>query len=967
MQIKFNTARHYSFFLFGFLLSFFILGFTNQPGPQRVIHRGNLYYLANTIVVKLKDNPVNVLSKVSSLPAELNVKLSRFKFSSAKQMFKSNPLKAATALDKIVITKYSTGVDPFFVASKIKETDNNIEWAEPKYVRRIALTPNDPDFLSKQEFLTSIQAEDAWNISTGDTNIIIAIVDTGVDWPHPDLYANIWHNWKEINNNWAGDPYAYDSIGWDFGGLGDAEENATPDNNPIEDVPVHGTLVAGTADAVTNNGIGVAGIGYKCKIMAVKVSQANLIDSSTGDPYIVYGAEGIQYAAENGAKVINCSWGGYGYSNAEQAALTYAQNNGALIVAAAGNDATSKQFYPAAYPGVLSVTATGQNNNYDSVASFSNYGQDVNLAAPGVNIYSTWQPNRNDTNEYLYGVGTSFSSPLTAGVAALVCARFPNYTPLQVAEQVRVNCDNIDTYNPGYIYQIGKGKLNAYKALADSNSESVRAVHIQYSDAPPGGNGNGIFEPGENISVAVKFVNYLRPIQNLTVTLVSMNPYATVNNASFSISSLGTLDSIDNYSSEFSFTLANSIPSNSFLLFRLDFNDGDYSDFQLISVSVNPTYSDQSGNNVSLTITSKGDIAFNDYPNNTEGSGFQYKKGNNLLFEGALMYGTSSNSIKDAARDSADGNAQDNSFYIVQPLSIQIAKDLSFQHGVNIFDDNNSQYSSGITTQLDSYTYSSPSDNNYIILNYSFSDNTTISNFYVGLYFDWDLAGGPGDSTVWDNQGKLGCSMHTTEPFDTLVATALISSDTYGFWAILNDGSDGYFGVNGGFTQTEKWRALSSGIGKSSAGVGDVSEVTSGGPFTFQAGDTLKVAFAIAAGNSLSDLRTAIANARTKYSQLVTNVSSREKNITFSYKLVQNYPNPFNPSTLINYQIAKAGNVTLKIYDILGKEVATLVNEAKPAGSYSVSFNAYTLSSGVYFYQIRSGNYFAAKKMILLR
>ena len=151
-----------------------------------------------------------------------------------------------------------------------------------------------------------------------------------MDWPHPDLYANIWHNWKEINNNWAGDPYAYDSIGWDFGGGGDAEENATPDNNPIEDVPVHGTLVAGTADAVTNNGIGVAGIGYKCKIMAVKVSQANLIDSSTGDPYIVYGAEGIQYAAENGAKVINCSWGGYGYSNAEQAALIYAQNNGAL-------------------------------------------------------------------------------------------------------------------------------------------------------------------------------------------------------------------------------------------------------------------------------------------------------------------------------------------------------------------------------------------------------------------------------------------------------------------------------------------------------------------------------------------------------------------------------------------------------------------------------------------------------------
>ncbi|MGD1005722.1 MAG: S8 family serine peptidase [Ignavibacteriaceae bacterium] len=959
--MKFYKTKRYLIPFYLIPLLFFSLGLTNQPNSQVVIHRGNLYYLAHTVVVKFKSQSTGVLSKVQSLPAQLNLKFGRFKFSSAKQMFRTNPLKTETELDRIVTVKYDSQDDPFYVASKIKGTNNDIEWVEPKYVRRLVFTPNDPG-LSLQYYIKNIQAKQAWDISTGDTNVVIGIVDTGVDWPHPDLYANIWHNWKEINNNWAGDPYPYDSIGWDFGGAGDASGNPTPDNNPIEDKPVHGTLVAGTADAVTNNGIGVAGIGYKCKIMAVKVAQANEIDPTTGDPYVLYGFEGIQYAVDNGAKVINCSWGGDGYSNAEQDMINYAIANGALVVAAAGNDASSEQFYPADYAGVLSVAATDQNDN---VANYSNYGSGVDLAAPGNGIYSTFQPNTYNSES-----GTSFASPLAAGVAALVFSRFSNYTPLQVAEQVRVNCDNIDALNPTYAYQIGKGRLDAYNALADSNSESVRAVNMQFSDAPPGGNGNGILEPGETITVGVKFVNYLRPIQNLTVTLVSMNSFATVNNASFSKSSVGTLDSLDNYSSQFSFTLADSIPLDTSVQFRLEYSDGSYLDFQLFNVPVNPSYYTQSGNNVSLTITSKGDLAFNDYPNNTEGNGFQYKNGNNLLFEGALMFGTSANTIEDAARDSVDGNAQDNSFAIVQQFKLQTSQDLSYQHGITVFNDINSPHKLGITTRLDSYTFTSSPDNNYIILSYSFVNNSkvNISNFYAGLYFDWDLVDGNGDSTAWDTQGNLGYTKHTTEPFDTLVATALISSTNYSYWAILNDGSDGYFGVYNGFTPSEKWQALSSGIGKSKAGVGDISEVTSGGPFTIQTGDTLKVAFAVAAGNSLSDLRTAITNARTKYSQILTNSTNKNNTLPVSYNLAQNYPNPFNPSTTINYSLSISGLVTIKVYDILGKEIATLVNEEESMGSHSVQFSANGgHSSGVYFYQIRSGSYIAAKKMVLLK
>jgi hypothetical protein len=301
---------------------------------------------------------------------------------------------------------------------------------------------------------------------------------------------------------------------------------------------------------------------------------------------------------------------------------------------------------------------------------------------------------------------------------------------------------------------------------------------------------------------------------------------------------------------------------------------------------------------------------------------------------------------------------------------LQTSQDLSYQHGITVFNDINSPHKLGITTRLDSYTFTSSPDNNYIILSYSFVNNSkvNISNFYAGLYFDWDLVDGNGDSTAWDTQGNLGYTKHTTEPFDTLVATALISSTNYSYWAILNDGSDGYFGVYNGFTPSEKWQALSSGIGKSKAGVGDISEVTSGGPFTIQTGDTLKVAFAVAAGNSLSDLRTAITNARTKYSQILTNSTNKNNTLPVSYNLAQNYPNPFNPSTTINYSLSISGLVTIKVYDILGKEIATLVNEEESMGSHSVQFSANGgHSSGVYFYQIRSGSYIAAKKMVLLK
>ena len=171
---------------------------------------------------------------------------------------------------------------------------------------------------------------------------------------------------------------------------------------------------------------------------------------------------------------------------------------GALVVAAAGNSGTNNNQYPSAYDNVLSVASTTQS---DTKSSFSTYGTSVDVSAPGSEIYSTYQDNTYETLS-----GTSMASPLTAGLAALVWSVFPSYTPLQIGEQIRVNSDDIDALNPSFAQLIGRGRINAYNAVTNTNSISVRATDVEFSDEAPGGNGDGVFLSGETITIRVRFI-----------------------------------------------------------------------------------------------------------------------------------------------------------------------------------------------------------------------------------------------------------------------------------------------------------------------------------------------------------------------------------------------------------------------------------------------------------------------------
>jgi len=296
-----------------------------------------------------------------------------------------------------------------------------VEFAEPDYIATAFYLPNDPGY-ANQWALPKIQAPQAWDLSRGSSTLRIAILDTGIDQDHEDLHTKIVANRNFTTSRTVDDRYG------------------------------HGTHVAGSAAAVTDNGRGVAGVGFTTSLMNVKV----LGDNGSGQYSWI--ANGIIWAADNGAHVINMSLGGTSASSTLESAVKYAWDKGVVLVAAAGNENTSAPTYPAYYAECIAVAATDEN---DAKASFSNYGAWVDIAAPGVSIYSTLpnHPNRIGVRNYGSLSGTSMAAPHVAGVAALVKARYPTWTNAQIRDRLLASVDPTTGFSPAL------GRINAYKAV----------------------------------------------------------------------------------------------------------------------------------------------------------------------------------------------------------------------------------------------------------------------------------------------------------------------------------------------------------------------------------------------------------------------------------------------------------------------------------------------------------------------
>jgi len=328
--------------------------------------------------------------------------------------------------------------------------DPDVEYAQPNYIYHICRTPNDPDF-PDQYAHQLIQMEDAWDISTGSHDTVIAILGTGVDVNHPDLKDNIWTNEDEDPNNEVdddGNGYVDDVHGWNFE---ESNNNVVPDG--YYDISSHETQVAGVIAAVGNNDEGVSGVNWQCSVMALRLSLELTSDEI---------AEALDYATANGARVVNMSFGGEASDPELDEVMKTAINNayaqGVLLIASAGNSDTSKPHFPAAYYNVMAVAST---NGEDYKTGHSTFGLWVDIAAPGTDIVTTTLD-----NEYIATAGTSFSAPYVAAVATLVLSHRPALTHIEVRAILENTADPVDygDLDPELGY-LGTGRVNAYEAL----------------------------------------------------------------------------------------------------------------------------------------------------------------------------------------------------------------------------------------------------------------------------------------------------------------------------------------------------------------------------------------------------------------------------------------------------------------------------------------------------------------------
>lgn len=938
-----------------------LFGFNGIFAQHNIGYDGKNYYFTDRLLVVLEQNSYSENGNSVILENSLNKSLQTFAPASIKKMFniKAKESASGSLLNRVYLMEFSNNIDIKLFAAKIGKL-KGIEIVEPYYLNESFYTPNDPSF-AQQYALSKINAADAWDITKGDKSIIIGIVDTGVDWDHPDLAANIWTNPNEIANNGIDDDnngMIDDIRGWDFGGL-----TGVPDNDPMEDRPDHGTLVAGCAAAVTDNGVGISGIGYNSTIMPVKTSQDN-IRTDTGKALISYGYQGILYAAENGASVINCSWGNYAYSTINSTIIEYIITVlNISVVAAMGNDNLDATMYPANYKGVLSVSATSTD---DTRSSFSNYGYGVDVCAPGTAILSTWM---NDV--YTSASGTSLSSPIVAGLCALVKNKFPLYTALQVNEQVRTNCDDIYSVNSAYDKKLGRGRINAFNAVNNVNSKSLRLYQYEIEETT----NDGVYKPGENLKLTVHLLNYLAPLPLVNVSVSTSSPYATITSNSFSASSIGMLEIFDNGNSRFSIDLANNTPANTTIDLVLNYSSTGYTDFEVIQILVNPTFATQTTDNIEFTVTNKGTIGFNDYPDNNQGIGFKLSNSSNLLFEGGLLFGTSSSKVVDCLRGT-NPDVANSDLSNVLPFILSVPGLFADVQGHMVINDDNAG-SNKIGTQitLDTYTYNETGLDYSAIFRYVFKNTSgsDISDFYAGLFFDWDIdESTSGNNTAYyDTEFKCAIFSHPT--LNYYIGMGLgwrWGSDN--FYAITNDGSDGGINIYDNFTKQEKWTALSSGLSKTTAGPGDVSGVISAGPFSIPSQGEREIAIVVTLAPSIDQLKESIELGRAKYFQLPTDVNEETNINPVIFNLEQNFPNPFNPITSIKFSLPVSGFTQLKIYDILGNEIKSLVNGELEQGNYSLTWDATNnknqkVVSGIYIYELKSNGLRISKKMTLLK
>ncbi len=744
-------------------------------------------------------------------------------------------------LQRIYAVHHEESFDSRQVAAALAQ-DPNVVYAEPRFVREsmwdlpgseksesIRLeTPNDPLF-REAPYMQRVRMPDAWNVVKGEQgNVVIAIVElVGIGVSHEDLRGTLWTNPGEIPNNGVDDDangFVDDVHGWDFR----ANSPIVPGFASSSGVE-HGVAVSGAALAEADNGIGLAGTSWNARFMPLVGSYS-----------------GITYAALNGADIINASYGGFGGSITEALVMQSAVDEGALVVAAAGNNGLNSDqvpSYPANYPINLNVGGTLA----ESDVNHYNYGRSVNVFAAGRNVVVPVPG-----NAYGREFGTSFASPLVAGIAALVKTANPHFTPHQVREQVRLTADNIDAVNDASLAGLlGRGRVNAYRAVTESGFPAVRMAEYQLIG------GERALRSGESVEVTARMVNYLADTENLTIEWFSDGAFVEFDTSPVSVGRLATGENIEISTS---FKLNENTPYRAHFFVSPRARDGSYDDAaDIVRLTANEgeTLTHRT-DAMGFTITSEGNLGFLDTRFRGVGRGVWIYDENNqersILHEGSLVVASGPDAVSDGFFSSERRFLIPTQHMDLIPqkgarLEIREPGQLVTQEGRMELVDSRAANPIGVEILQESFVDTAEENEDFVILRYTLANPTgrTMENMHVGLMFSWRInTFRIPDYVRFDRSRSLGFSQNTASNPTLMAGTMPLTTTAPVHFRALDDRAV--------MTDQTKWSYLTGGIQSPASNGNHWTQVTGLGPFTIDPGKEIQVAFAVVTGSTPEDL-----------------------------------------------------------------------------------------------------------------